>query len=107
HRDASKVEQVSQRIAATLVPDSSFTLNGISWCCVNRHPGLATVVSVGDVNVPTAFKGRGLVIAGFSRTEEGNCGAIWVAGDRRRKYGVVEPLRRADIAIVGPGQTFV
>ena len=63
HRDFVEIEQVSIIMAAALLPDAGFALNGIVGSGVNRHPGLAFVIGGGDESVPFAGETAGLIVA--------------------------------------------
>src|SRR5258708_16708677 len=57
HRDVIEVQQITARIAATLVPDAA-ALNGIRWRRINGSPCPAAVVGEGDTQTPHAEEFR-------------------------------------------------
>src|SRR5258708_8729115 len=79
HRDVVEVEQIAARIAAAAVPYAA-TLHGIGGRGVDSGPNAAGVVGEGDVEMPEGEEVGGLRVAGGLRAEEGEGGAVVVAG---------------------------
>src|SRR6266404_5619428 len=79
HRDVVEVEQIAARIAAAAVPDAT-ALHGIGGRGVDGGPNAAGVIGEGDVEMPDAEEVGGLRVAGGLRAEEGEGGAVVVAG---------------------------
>src|SRR5437899_13082625 len=78
-------------------------LNRIIRRCVNRHPGLAVIVSRGDKRVPIPWEAYCLVIAGDISTEETNCRAASGAAYGLDLGRVHNAVGSADIEVTAPG----
>src|SRR3984893_10233322 len=88
YRDVVKVEQIAARIAAAAVPDAA-ALDGIGGRGVDGGPNAAGVIGQGNVEMPDAEEVRGLCVTGGLRAEEGEGGAVVVAGHHLGELGVL------------------
>src|SRR6185503_11484866 len=89
------------------VPNSGFALHRGIGCGIHDRPGLASIVRGRDEDVPGALEGCGFVIARFGGADKSDRGAIRITGYGFDKDRVVQPLRGANVRVVGPGYALV
>src|SRR2546428_5292120 len=94
-------------MAATLLPDPGHALDRIIGCRVDSDPGPAPVIGRGDERVPDPRETVRLVVAGHIRADEAAGGTSRAAADRLGVHGVLDPVRRAYVEIIDPGQAAV
>src|SRR5439155_24146642 len=94
-------------VAAPLLPDAGHALDGIVRRGVDRDPGPAPVIGRGDERVPDPRETVRLVVAGHVRADEAAGGAARAAADRLGVQGGLDPVRRADVEVIDPGQAAV